>query len=216
MVKDPDNMYLLNDMDARCGTFHSRALKALSMIGTAYTVCSFNDLEHLDLKPFKLVVFCHPFELTPRHQDVLNRLVLKDQRTVLWLYGPGIINNGKWDPDNVEAVCGTPFKAEGVNVREMKDWTSVYVHDPVTLTPEMMQSISANAGCHLYCSSLRPVCASERLLSVHTAIAETLEIKLRRKAGKITELFSGKVWEQTDQVNLTSMGPDSFLLLLED
>jgi hypothetical protein len=216
VVKDPDNMYLLNDMDARCGTFHSKALKALSMSGTAYTVSSFNDLEHLDLKPFKLVIFCHPFALTPRHQEVLNRLVLKDRRSVLWLYGPGIVNNGKWDPDNVETVCGTRFQTDGVSIREMDDWTSLYVHDPVTLTPEMMQSISASAGCHLYCSKLRPVCATDRLLSIHTAVAETLEVKLRGITGKITELFSGEVWHHTDQVRLTSTGPASFLFLLED
>jgi hypothetical protein len=216
MVKDPDNMYLLNDMDARCGTFHSKTLNALSMIGTAYTVCSFNDLEQLDMKPFKLVIFCHPFELTAQHQDLLKRHVLKDQRNVLWLYGPGIVNNGKWDPENVKAVCGVSFKAEGVNIRKMADWTSIYIHDPATLTPELMQSLSVNAGCHLYCSKLRPVCANDRLLSFHTAIAETMEIKLRRKTGKITELFSGAIWHNTDQVLLTSTGPDSFLLLQED
>ena len=216
VVKDPDNMYLLNDMDARCGTFHIKTLKALSMIGTPYTVCSFNDLELLDMKSFKLVIFCHPFELTDRHQDLLRRVVLEDQRNILWLYGPGIVNNGKWDPDNVKTVCGANFKADGVNIRKMADWTSIYVHDPKTLTPEIMQTISIKAGCHSYCSKLRPVCANYRLLSVHTAIAETMEIKLRRKTGRITELFSGAIWHNTDQVLLTSNGPDSFLLLLEN
>jgi hypothetical protein len=167
------------------------------------------------MKPFKLVIFCHPFELTAQHQDLLKRHVLKDQRNVLWLYGPGIVNNGKWDPDHVKTVCGTCFKAGGVNIHEMNGWTSIYVHDPKTLTPEIMQSISVKAGCHSYCSKLRPICANDRLLSFHTAIPETTGIKLRRKTGKVTELFSGAIWHNTDQVLLTSTGPDSFLLLLE-
>jgi hypothetical protein len=215
MVEDPDNMYLLNDMDSRCGTFHNKTKDALSTIGMPYTVCSFDDIEQLDMERFKTVIFCHPFELTDKHNDVLKRLVLKDGRSVLWLYGPGIVNNGKWEPVNVKKVCGTDFKTEGVNSVNMTDWTSIYVHDPLTLTPEIIRTICVNAGCHLYCSKLRPVCANGRLVSVHTAIAETLEIKLLREFGKVTELFSGKIWKNTDCVELKSEGPDSFLLLLE-
>ena len=78
MVEDPDNMYLLNDMDARCGTFHNKTKGALSTTGIPYTVCSFNDLEQLNLERFRTVVFCHPFQLTEKHNDVLKRLVLRD------------------------------------------------------------------------------------------------------------------------------------------
>lgn len=216
MVKDPDNMYFLNDLDARCGTFHSKTLDALSMTGMPYTVCSFNDLDRLEMKTFKLVIFCHPFELTDKHQEILNRLVLKDQRSVIWLYGPGIINNGKWDPENVKTVCGTSFKAEGVNTVEMGDWTSIYVHNPDVLTPAIMQAIAIKSTCHLYSSKLRPVCANDRLLSVHTGIEETIEIKLRRKTGKVTELFSGRVWYNVEQIFLVSAGMESFLLLLDE
>jgi hypothetical protein len=145
----------------------------------------------------------------------LKRLVLKDGRSVLWLYGPGIVNNGKWEPANVKKVCGTDFKTGGVNTVVMTDWTSIYIHDPLTLTPEIMRTICKNSACHLYCSKLRPVCANSRLISVHTAIAETLEIKLTGKFEKVTELFSGKVWGNTDCVELKSEGPDSFLLLQE-
>jgi hypothetical protein len=216
MVEDPDNMYLLNDMDARCGIFHNKTRDALSSIGMPYTVCSFNDIEQLDMERFKTVIFCHPFELTEKHHDILKRMVLKDNRSVLWLYGPGVINNGKWDTTNVKKVCGTHFKTEGVNTVDMADWTSVYVHDPTKLTSEILRGICINSGCHLYCSKLRPVCANNRLVSVHTAVAETLAIKLLRKFGKVTELFSGAVWNNTDCVELRTKGPDSFLLLLEN
>ena len=215
MVEDPDNMYLLNDMDARCGTFHNSTKAALSTLGAPYTVCSFNDLERLDVKSFKVLVFCHPFELTKKQMGVLRRLVLKDRRSVLWLYGPGIIKNGRWEPKNVKKICGTDFEAEGINTVEMGNWTSVYIHDPLVLTPEILRSICAKAGCHFYCSQLRPVCANSRLVSVHTAIKETLKIKLLRKFRKVTELYSGKVWENADCVKLETTGPKSFLLLQE-
>ncbi|MFA6567208.1 MAG: hypothetical protein WCS96_03275 [Victivallales bacterium] len=216
MVKDPHNMYLLNDMDARCGTFDIKPLNALSVTGMPYTVCSFNDLSSMDLRRFKLIIFCHPFELTHAHRDLLDAKVLKDGRTVIWLYGPGIVNQGSWDPGNVEKTCGTPYKTHGINRVEKNGWISVYVHDPSILTADALKATAEKAGCHSYCSKLRPICANDRLLSVHTAIAETMEIKLRRKTGKITELFSGAIWCQTDQVRLTSTGPDSFLLLMEN
>ena len=216
MVEDPDNMYLLNDMDARCGTFHNKTKDALSTIGTPYTVCSFDDLESLDMDRFKVVVLCHPFELTDKHNDVLNRLVLKNGRNVLWLYGPGIVNKGKWDPANVKKICGSDFRTAGVNTVDMGDWASIYIHDPLTLTPEVMRTICENSACHLYCSKLRPVCANSRLISVHSAVAETLEIKLLKNFRKVTELYSGRVWENTNCVELESDGPDSFLLLQEN
>ena len=213
MVEDPDNMYLLNDMDARCGTFNSKTKTALSTIGMPYTVCSFNDLEQLDLVRFKTLVFCHPFELTEKHHDVLKRLVFKDGRSVLWLYGPGIVNKGKWEPENVKRVCGTDFKTEGVNTVDMTDWTSIYVHDPTKLTPEILRTICTNSGCHLYCSKLRPVCANNRLVSVHTAIAETITVNFPEKYAEVTELFSGREFPNAASVKVKSSGPETFLFL---
>jgi hypothetical protein len=215
MVQDPKNMYLLNDMDARCGTFHKSTLNALSTLGAPYTVCSFHDMEELDMKRFKLVIFCHPFELTERHNKRLKRLVLNNDRHVLWLYGPGIVNNGKYDPANVEKVCGSAFKAPGINTVNMDNWTSVYVHNPDTLSPENLRQIADSAGCHIYCNRPRPVFANNRLLAVHTGQAETLTINLPAKCAEITELFSGRKYQNTASLEVTASGPDTFLFALK-
>jgi len=215
MVQDPDNMYLVNDMDARCGTFHTRTLQALSVLGMPYTVCSFNDIERLDMERFKLVIFCHPFELTTQRRDVLDRLVLLDQRSVVWLYGPGIVNDGKWDPENVKKVCGTPFQTPGLNTLKMTDWTSVYVHRAETLTPHDLQQLAVDAGCHVYCPKLRPVFANDRLIGVHTGAAETLTVNFPEKYAEVTELFSGKEYNNVASVQLKTTGPDTFLFLYE-
>jgi hypothetical protein len=163
----------------------------------------------------KTVIFCHPFEQTEKHQDVLKRLVLKDGRSVLWLYGPGIVNNGRWEPANVKKVCGTDFKIAGVNTVDMGDWTSIYIHDPTKLTPEIMRTICVNSGCHLYCSKLRPICANKRLLSVHTGVADDFDIFFPNQHEIITELFSGRKYLNTDRVKITASGPDTFLFLCE-
>ncbi len=82
MVEDPENLYLLNDMDCRCGSFRRCALQALSRSGLAYSVASVANLERMDLKRFKLIVFCHPFRLREAYQKVFG-----GGRSVLWLYG---------------------------------------------------------------------------------------------------------------------------------
>ena len=216
MVLDPDNMYLLNDMDARCGNFNKKPHAALSILGMPYTVCSFNDIEQMEMERFKLVIFCHPFELTTKHRNVLERHVLNSNRSVLWLYGPGIVNGGKWDSDNVEKVCGTAFGTGGLNIKKMADWTSIYIHDPNTLTPENLQEVAIGAGCHAYCSKLRPIFANDRLVSVHTGIAETLHISFSKSYGEITELFSGKKYFNTNKIDITTTGPDTLIFLCED
>jgi hypothetical protein len=216
LVKDPENMYLLNEMDPRCGLFHSNPLDALSSIGMPYTVCSFNDLEQLDIERFKLIIFCHPFELTERHNKILDRQILKRQRNILWFYGPGIVKAGKLNLDNVKSVCGTSFGAPGINKVNMGDWHSIYIHNPDELTPEIMRELAKESGCHSYCPEPRPICANERLISVHTAIAENLKISLPKRFRKVTELFSSKTWRNIDHLELKSKAPDSFLLLLEN
>ena len=91
---------------------------------------------------FKLVVMCHPFELNAEKMGILEQYAMNSGRTILWIYGPGIINKGKWDPDNVKRVCGTAYKTTGVNRVKMKGWNSVYVHKVETLDAGQVRGIS--------------------------------------------------------------------------
>lgn len=215
VVKDPENMYFLNDMDARCGTFHNKVLGAVSNCGMPYSVCSFNDMEIMNMERFKLIILCHPFSLSAMHQACLERIQNK-QRHIIWLYGPGIIDAGRWNPANVEKICGTSFGAPEINTVERQDWTSIYVHDPLEITTEIIRSITEQAGCHAYCPALRPVCANSRLVSIHTALSEKLQINLPATCETVTELFSGRTWHNTGRVEISVKGPDSFLFLLDN
>ncbi len=216
LVVDPANAYYLNDKDARVGTFNSQTRDALTTVPAPHDIASFNDLDEIDLHQYRLVVLCHPFELTERHQRILRERVCRGDRHVVWIYGPGIIHDGRWDEQNVQRVCGTPFGTPGISTVVMDGWTSVYAHQPATLTPEALRGLAADAGCHLYFDQLRPVCVSERLVAVHTGEAESLRVRLPRVVARVTELFTGQSWERTDQVLLTTSGPDSFLLRLDD
>lgn len=215
IVTDPENLYLLNDMNERCGTFWQYPKNLLGQSGAVYELCSFNDLETMDTARYKFVVMCHPFALNAKKRAVLKEKILNRNRTVLWMYGPVINEEGKWDEKNVEKICGLPYGIPGVKTADMGDWKSALVFRAETLQLEEMVALARNAGCRFYCTKPRPVFANERLLCIHTAIPETLTVTLPKKYARLTELFSGEVRENADTFELKADGPDTFLIRLE-
>jgi hypothetical protein len=215
MLVDPKNLMYLNSMHPHCHCFHVPWKMLLSRCGAPFLIASFNDLPKLDMKRFKLVIFCHPFEINARDQRMLDEYVLNQSRHVVWTYGPGIIHDRRWNPEHVKEICGTDFGTPGISKVEKQNWTSVYVYNPDTVTVENLRDIARDAGVLLYCSQPRPVYANERLVAVHTAEVETLKISFPRKCALITELFSGRQYRNTDRLEVTSNGADTWLFRLE-
>jgi len=215
MIHDPDNIYYVNDQRPDVAKFNRSIHSHLNRVGAPHAIGSFNDLKKTDLTRFKLIIMCYPFELTPEKTEILEKYVYNFNHTVLWFYGPGIIKDGKWTPENVEKICGTAFKTPGINTVNMGEWQSVYVADPDDLNPENVREIAQAAGVHIYSSKLRPIFANNRLIAVHTGEAETLTLTLPQNCKKITELYTGKVYENTQSVELTTTGPKTFLFRYE-
>lgn len=181
----------------------------MNRTGVPYGVCSINDIDKLDLSKVKLLLFTHPFNLDGKKMEMLRKHVLKDGRTVIWLYGPGIIKDGKWNPENVEKVCGSKFKTKGISTVKMNGWNSVYAHTKDALTSEALRKIYAEAGVHIWSDKPRPVYANSTLAAVHTAEAEEIEFKFPRKCELIEELYSGETFRNTDTVKIKTSGPDT-------
>lgn len=216
VVADPDNMYLLNDLNDRCETFTRASLTVLGRSGMPYEICSFNDLSQMNTERYKFVIMSMPFQLSAKKMAVLKDKILNNNRSVLWFYGPVIDDAGEWNTDNVEKICGIPFGTQSLSSREMGNWRSLYFHKPENLTPEELIPFLWEAGCHAYCRMPRSITANEKLVCVHTAEAEGLTVHLPRKYRKVTELFSNRSWSDASAVTLTSQGPDTFLLCLEN
>ncbi len=212
---DPENLYYVNDGRRDCAKFDVPLKKYLNHSGTPHFFSSFRDIEKLDMLKFKLVIMCHPFELNREKMEILKRHALNSGRTILWIYGPGIIHHGKWDPKNVKRICGTAYKTPGINYVRMDEWNSVYVHDTNSLSPELMRDIAIKAGCHIFCNKLRPVYANSRLIAVHTGVAESLTVTFKGKMKKITELYTGMEFLNSNTVTVESKGPDTFLFRYE-
>jgi len=215
MVVDPDNVSYVNNMHPNSNCFQLPWKLNLNRSGAPFTIASFFDIPHLEMSRYKVIIFCHPFEIDERRREILERFVCHSGRTVFWSYGPGVIHQGKWCEERVREVCGTPFGTPGISMAEFPAWRSGYVFEPQKLTPERVRELLKEAGVWLYASAPRPVSVNERLLGVHTGMAERLTLSLPRRYRVLTELFSGAVFRDTDLVELESFGPDTWLFRLE-
>ena len=213
LVMDPENMFLINDMNDRSGTFHITPIHALGKCGLPYEVCSFNDLKKMDTTQYRFVIMAHPFQLTEEKMALLQEKILNSNRTVLWVYGSVIDADGKWNPDNVEKVCGIPYAAEGVPVKDMGSWKSAYVfRTDKEINCDVMRKLALDAGCHPWLDKARPVLANSRFVCIHTAEAEKLTVTLPCKADVVTELYTGQVWQNTDKIELESDNVQTWFL----
>ena len=97
----------------------------------------------LDLADYKAVIFCHPFDLDNGKLESIREYC--QGKTVIWIYGPGIIHNGKWDPAHVRDVCGFEFGGESIQ----ENGKCVYIPAPKKLTADDMREILRRAGAHV-------------------------------------------------------------------
>ncbi len=215
IVADPDNMYLLNDMNPRCGSFLNQPTISASLSGMPYKVCSFRDLEELDCSPFHLIVLCHPFQLSGQKRNLLEHKLFRDGKTVLFLYGTCIDEAGKWDESQNPEICGVPFGSSGIGKHDFRAWRALYAYRPETLSIELFRELACEAGCHAFTHLPRAVRVNERFLCIHTAWAETILVTLKQSYTVVRELYTGLTFRNTDHFELKTDGTETFLFVLE-
>jgi hypothetical protein len=193
MIVDPESTYYVNQDDPRVRDMNLGTRNRLNRLGAPFEVFSFQDIPRCqDFDRFRLVVFTSAFVLTPEKIALLREHVLNRGRTVVWLYGPGIIQEGRLDPAFCETISGIPYDSTGVVCRDMGDWTSCYIHDYKELTVAVLKDLAAKAGVHLYCDEEFPVYAEGDLLAVHAATGDVVRLRLPAGVKRVTELFSGR------------------------
>ena len=209
LTVDPQNCYYINDSHQLCDQFISPVRRALANAGGMYTTASFGDLEKMDLSRVKLIILCHPFDLDNGKLEKIRKYA--EGRTVLWLYGPGIIHNGKWDPENMEKLAGAPFGSKEI----VYNGNFVFMPDPNEVTESDLRKIEAYARVHCWCDTPLPVYAGGRLVMIHIADARKVTLNLPKKCSCVTELFSGKKYSDTDRIDIETAGPETLLFRYE-
>ncbi len=179
LIVDPESSLYLNAESPTSSELSLRLRNKLNRLGAPFEVYLFKDIPAIpDFKRYKCVVFNTPFEITEENLGILRDFVMKDGRPVVWLYAPGISDGKVFRPERVKEICGTPFGTPGINEVAMGSWRSVYVSNPLDLTPSGIKKIAAEADAKIYCAEELPVYANEKLLAVHTAKGGPLKISL--------------------------------------
>ncbi|MDO5579718.1 MAG: hypothetical protein Q4G69_01150 [Planctomycetia bacterium] len=214
LVADPQGIMQINGRGPT--PWNTPLRNHLNRIGAPFEICSFNDLNRMDLAQYKMILFPSTFLITPDRAKILEEKVLKDNRTILWM-GPAGISDGKTlDPNRVKKWTGSAYDvSEPVKIAQ-EGWTSYFVRNPDWIQPSLLKKYAKEAGVALYCTEAVPVYANERLIAVHIKEGGQKKISLPRKVKKITEIFTGKtVGENTSSFLYDFQSPETALFEIE-
>ncbi len=216
LVVDPQSCFMLNDASFMYrANMHFRNL--LNQCGAPFEVYSFNDLPELDnLHRYKFIIFPCCFEIDEKKAGILETSVFNNDRTIFWLYAPGISDGKNIDAARVKEWSGTDFKTPGLSHRNMGCWQSVYGYDYREIGVDALREIAIEAGVHVYTGSSEVVYANDKLLAVHTAVGGEKTITLPKIYKEVTELYSGKtVAVDADSFRYMFDQPDTALFELK-
>jgi hypothetical protein len=74
--------------------------------GAVFDIVFLPDLKKISLDRYKVVVFANTFLLDSQQRDYIHNYVAKNGRTLVWLYAPGYIYQGKCEADNIADTIG--------------------------------------------------------------------------------------------------------------
>ena len=74
--------------------------------GAVFDPVHLADLDRLDLRPYRTVVFVNTFVLTPAQRRVIAERVARDGRHLVWVYAPGLGDGRRLDPALAAAATG--------------------------------------------------------------------------------------------------------------
>jgi hypothetical protein len=215
MVVDPQSARYLNDENPIVSRIYQGTRNKLNRLGAPFEVFSFNDLPRADLDQYRLFVFPGLFQVTPEKMDVLKNRVLKNNRTAVFLYAPGICDGKNLDPARVKALTGTAFKTPGVSTVQRDGWRTVYAGGYDDLTPQTLRQAAREAGVTIYCQDPVPVYANERLVAIHFAQGGEKTITLPVDCRQVRELYTGRIVPVTGrQFRYAFTTPDTALFEL--
>ncbi len=191
LVADPQSAYYVNEKMPHASAMARQFREKVARAGAPYDVYSFNDLAAIDLSRYKVVFLPATLLITPERAEMLKARVLKDGRTVVWVYAPGLCDGKSLDVARVKQWTGVEYKTPGPATVAMGGWTSVYAFEYKTMTPAALREILRSAGVHLYVSGEDPVYANGRLLAVHCKDGGEKTITLPQAFKKVVDVLKG-------------------------
>lgn len=217
LVHDPESNYFVNFYDHPKQYFLAhRIRREFSDAALPFDTAAWNDLNHINLTRYKMILFQNHVLSNPERNAVLERFVYQPGRLIVWIHAPGILSEGRYDPENVQTLTGIPFGIDDHSIRHFPTHRSVYYATMSDLTARELRRLAKEAGVHLYTPPGNAVWSSDEFLMIHRKDAAEVPVHLPRKATRITELFSGRVvGENTDSFQETFSDSDTRLYFQE-
>jgi hypothetical protein len=215
VLADAESMLYVDGRAEMMNEFLSRQRYGLGRMGAPYEVYSFADLPAMDLSRFKLILLPNLFVVDSTKRKWLQEKVCTGGKTVVWVYAPGIIADGRYDAANVEALTGIPMGSKELTVKTMDGWRSVFSPAP-NLSANALRQLAREAGVHIYCETEEPLYANGRLIALHSVKGGKRTVALPKPCRQVRELFSGRLLgEDVTRFEDTLTPPCTVLYALE-
>ncbi|HOD50050.1 MAG TPA: hypothetical protein PLJ71_04325 [Candidatus Hydrogenedentes bacterium] len=192
MIVDADSMLFVDGKAPVVRELMYNQRAGLYRMGAPFDVISMADLVGIDMTRYKLVLFPNLFVVDRAKREVLDSKILRDSKTVVWVYAPGIIDGERYDPANVESLTGHAYGTQEMASKQMSAWTSVFAPTP-NLPGGVLHELAQRAGVHVYSDAQEPLYANARFLAAHSLEGGDRTYRLPRTCARVTELFSGRV-----------------------
>ncbi len=197
VLADADSMYYVDGHSPLAETVLRELQFAMFTAGVPWRCYSFADLPKLDMTSYRVVILPNLFVVTPEKRKLLEEKLLRDGKTIVMPFAPGIITDGKYDPANIEKLAGVrvddvsrPPQPQQTIYRNRGDWTSVFLTRPEMPSP-LLREIFRKAGVHIYCDQGDPFYANDELIALHSAEGGQRTFRLPEPR-KVTELFEDR------------------------
>jgi len=216
-VADPQSAYYVNEKMPQASAMARQFRDKLNKTGAPFDTYSFNDIPYINLSRYKLVFLPATFLITPERGIILKKHLLKDNRTIVWAYAPGICDGKSLDTRRVKEWTGSYYATQGPVVTKMESWKSIYAFEYTTYTPKLLKQIMKDSGIHLYTDDEIPVYANEKLLALHFSEGGTKKISLPKSFRRVTNIISEEVIVENKSVFLYPFKtPDTVIFNLEE
>ena len=216
MIADPQSAYYLNEKKPHSAVMTTAFRDKLNRIGTPFDVYSFSDIPYINMKQYKMVCLPATVCITPEREAILRKHVFCDNKTVVWVYAPGVVDGKSLDTERVKKWAGVPYKTTGPVITPMGGWNAFYAWEFKSVTPTVLRDTAKKAGVHLYTDEENPVYANTKMFAVHFKKGGNKTIHLPRKCKKVIDLFTSKtVAENTDEFTYDFADPDTVLFEMQ-
>lgn len=212
LIADPQSAYLVNEKMPQATEMTQNFRNKLSRTGAPFETYSFDDIAALDMAQYRVVCLPATFLITEERAALLQKYVFNGDRTVIWMYAPGICDGATLDTERVRQWSGAVYRTPGIIATDMGQWQSVYCFDYQEMTPNVLRNVLQTAGVHLYVDTEDPIYADARLLAVHTAIGGDRTIRLPQRCRQVIDVYRGvTVAENTAEFLYCFDEPDTAL-----